>query len=83
MRLFCSSNPRACFFTMTTTTTTATSTSTTLNFFLLIFLPLFLRPASGLYAADVEKLHVRSWIRCRYAFTTVESRVYNADDAAR
>ena len=57
------------------------ATTTTTLFLISIFLSF--RPSHCLYAADVEKLHVTSWIRCRYAFTTVESRVYNADDASR
>ena len=59
---------------------TTTTTTTTLTLFLLALL---LRLSSGLYAADVERLHVTSWIRCRYAITVVESRVFNPDDASR
>ena len=43
----------------------------------------FLQPSSGLYNAEVEKLHISSTVRFRYAVTTVYSRLFNPDGASR
>ena len=50
---------------------------------LLVVIFSFIPSTSSLYAADVEKLHVTTKIRCRYAVTVVRSRIYNPDDASR
>ena len=49
----------------------------------LFLLFLFLHPSTCLYRAEVEKLHISSTVRYRYAVTTVYSRLFNPDDASR